>query len=104
MRNARHLALTAIAAAAIAAALAPAALAGTPATPIGPTGPVPSHPPYEGAPIQGKPFPGVSPAPQNPQMAPNPLSNVHNDTWMSDDYTQYAGPAGRHPKMFSTLT
>jgi len=33
-------------------------------------------------------------APQNPFMAANPGSNIHNDTWMTDSYQQ-AGPLGR---------
>ena len=34
-----------------------------------------------------------SPAvPQNPYLAPNPFSNLHNDTWMSNVYTTIAGP------------
>jgi hypothetical protein len=32
-------------------------------------------------------------APQNPFMAANPNSNIHDDTWMSDTYDR-AGPAG----------
>jgi hypothetical protein len=35
-------------------------------------------------------------------MAANGLSNIHNDTWMSDAYT-WAGPLGRSPRTFSTL-
>ena len=31
--------------------------------------------------------------PQNPYLAPNPESNIHDDTWMTDAY-QRAGPAG----------
>ena len=34
-------------------------------------------------------------APQNPSMAANPASNIHNDTWMTDAY-QHAGPVGRN--------
>jgi hypothetical protein len=30
-------------------------------------------------------------APQNPYLAPDPFSNIHNDTWMSDAYS-IAGP------------
>ena len=30
--------------------------------------------------------------PQNPFLAPNPFSNLHNDTWMSNVYTTIAGP------------
>ncbi len=33
---------------------------------------------------------------QNPFMAPNPNSNIHNDTWMTDAYRR-AGPLGRNP-------
>lgn len=32
-------------------------------------------------------------APQNPYMAPNPNSNIHNDTWMTDAYNR-KGPTG----------
>jgi hypothetical protein len=32
-----------------------------------------------------------APAPQNPFLAPDPFSNIHNDTWMSDTYS-IAGP------------
>jgi hypothetical protein len=39
-------------------------------------------------------------APQNPFMAPNPRSNIHNDTWMTDAY-RWAGPLGRSPVAFS---
>src|SRR3954462_6861026 len=34
-------------------------------------------------------------APQNPFMAANPGSNIHNDTWMADSYQQ-PGPLGRN--------
>jgi outer membrane protein assembly factor BamB len=34
-------------------------------------------------------------APQNPFMARNPDSNIHNDTWMTDAY-QRSGPLGRN--------
>ena len=40
-----------------------------------------------------KPMPATI-APQNPSMAANPSSNIHNDTWMTDAY-QHAGPVGR---------
>jgi hypothetical protein len=39
-------------------------------------------------------------APRNPFMAPNPRSNIHNDTWMTDAY-RWAGPLGRSPTAFS---
>jgi hypothetical protein len=34
-------------------------------------------------------------APQNPHLAPNPNSNIHNDTWMTDAYAR-PGPSGRN--------
>jgi hypothetical protein len=30
--------------------------------------------------------------PQNPFLAPNPFSNLHDDTWMSNVYPTIAGP------------
>jgi hypothetical protein len=33
--------------------------------------------------------------PQNPNLAANPGSNIHNDTWMTDAYTR-PGPTGRN--------
>ena len=32
--------------------------------------------------------------PQNPHLAKNPHSNIHNDTWMTDTYA-IGGPRGR---------
>ena len=52
-------------------------------------------PPYVGAAANAQPLPPVE-APQNPFFAPNPFSNYHNDTWMSDTY-DIAGPLGRKP-------
>lgn len=72
------------------------------ATPIQPSGPTPSSPAFVGKAAKSDPISGVTGAPQNPEMAPNPTNNVHNDTWMTDDYTQFGGPLGRKPKVFST--
>jgi hypothetical protein len=33
-------------------------------------------------------------APQNPHLAPDPSSNIHDDTWMTDAYAR-SGPTGR---------
>jgi hypothetical protein len=55
----------------------------------------PLFPKYQGAPAaphQLKP----TRAPQNPFMARNPRSNIHNDTWMTDAY-RWAGPLGSSP-------
>src|SRR5689334_18940942 len=86
-----------------------AALAGTctaaaqvgPATPIATSGPAPSTPSFIGHPATAKVFPGVPAAWQNPLMARNPLSGVHNDAWQSDSYTQYGGPLGMSPQVLS---
>jgi hypothetical protein len=39
-------------------------------------------------------------APQNPFLAHDPRSNIHNDTWMTDAYRR-RGPLGRSPVTFS---
>jgi hypothetical protein len=41
-------------------------------------------------------------APQNPYLAHDPRSNIHNDTWMTDAYRR-RGPLGRSPRAFSGL-
>ncbi len=95
----------AAAAAALLSALALPAAAGAvlqPAVPIQVSGPRPSTPRFVGAAAKADPFPGARAADQNPQMALNPFNNVHNDTWMTDNYTQFGGPLGRKPKVFST--
>jgi len=63
------------------------------AAPILPTGLPPSLPDFSGHPA--KPH-RVAPAlpPQNPFMARDPNSNIHNDTWMTDAYRR-RGPLGR---------
>jgi hypothetical protein len=80
------------------------ALAATPIPNDPPNGPslVPN---YLGAPAT--PAPVKAPKiPQNPFMAPNGLSNVHNDGYQSDTYT-WSGPLGRNPtvnsQFFGTL-
>ena len=59
-------------------------------------------PPHGQARPRPTPVPGVTPAPQHPFMAPNPKNNVHNDAWMTDNYTQLSGPLGRSPESLST--
>ncbi len=39
-------------------------------------------------------------APRNPFMAPDPRSNIHNDTWMTDAY-RGPGPLGHSPQAIS---
>jgi hypothetical protein len=70
--------------------LAAAALAVPIPNPLGTT-----LPHYQGAPTTPKPFPATR-APQNPFLARDPSSNIHNDTWMTDAYRR-RGPLGRAP-------
>jgi outer membrane protein assembly factor BamB len=56
-------------------------------------------PHYQGAPATPQRYPATI-APQNPFLAPNPSSNIHNDTWMTDAY-QRLGPLGRTPRATS---
>ncbi len=66
--------------------------AGAAAAPIVDTG-VPSLPAFSGAQTTGHKIKDPTIPPQNPYLAKNPLSNVHNDTWMTDAYTG-PGPLG----------
>jgi hypothetical protein len=87
---------------AAALAAAPAAIAQVgPASPIPNSGPEPSTPKFVGHVAKAKPLPGVPAAWQNPLMARNPLSGVHNDAWQSDSYTQYGGPLGKSSQTLS---
>jgi hypothetical protein len=72
------------------------------ADPLTPSGPTPSLPAHTGKAAKANPVPGVTPAPQQPYMAPDPKNNVHNDAWMTDNYPQLSGPLGRSPDVFST--
>src|SRR6476469_8298213 len=72
------------------------------AQPIEPSGPKPTTPDFTGMAATARAFPGVRAPWANPFMAPNPLNGVHNDAWQSDSYTQYSGPLGRSPQVFST--
>ena len=64
------------------------------ADPIESSGPAPSLPRYQGAPATAQKIKDPTIAPQNPFMATNPNSNIHNDTWMTDAY-QRTGPLGQ---------
>jgi endonuclease YncB( thermonuclease family) len=57
-------------------------------------------PEYIGAPAKARPLP-VAHVPQDPFLAPNPFSYVHNDAWASDVY-DIAGPLGHDPVVLST--
>ena len=50
-------------------------------------------PHFQGAPATARPM-RATVAPQNPFLAHDPRSNIHNDTWMTDAYRQ-RGPLGR---------
>src|SRR5262245_22002287 len=82
-------------AALLASAVLPAAAAADPIPP----GPATTSPSFVGSPATAKPMTPTLPE-QNPFMAPNPNSNIHNDTWMTDAYAR-RGPLGRNPKTFS---
>jgi hypothetical protein len=72
------------------------------AQPLTPSGPVPTFPAKMGKAAKSDPVPGVTPAPQQPFMAPDPKNNVHNDSWMTDNYNSLAGPLGHSSQQFST--
>jgi hypothetical protein len=90
-----RLALAAAFAAAASALAAPAIAAADPIAP----GPVSSEPAYSGAPHTPRPVAPTRP-PQNPNMATDPNSNLHNDSWMTDAYPR-SGPLGESPVAFS---
>ena len=75
-------------------ALAPAASAEPIVDPLGI-----AFPKFQGAPATPDQLTHTK-APRNPYMAPNPRSNIHNDTWMTDSYS-WAGPLGNSPTAFS---
>jgi hypothetical protein len=64
------------------------------ADPIASAGPAPSLPAFQGGPANAHPIKSATKPPQNPFLARDPLSNIHNDTWMTDSY-RYRGPLGR---------
>ena len=65
------------------------------AVPIAPIGPSPTLPAFSGKTAKPTAVKGSTRAPQNPFLAPNPFSGIHNDTWMTDTYPG-AGPTGRN--------
>lgn len=66
------------------------------AAPITNFPPNPSLPAFSGGAAMQNPVTGYVRPPQNPFLAKNPFSNIHNDTWMTDAYPG-AGPTGRNP-------
>jgi hypothetical protein len=55
----------------------------------------PSLPPFQGAAAVAHKVPDPTRGPQNPYMAPDPNSNIHNDSWMTDAYRR-PGPLGNN--------
>jgi hypothetical protein len=84
----------------LAALLALGSATAAPAAPIASTPPNPSLPAFQGSPATAKKLKHVTKAPQNPFMAENPNGNVHNDTWMTDQYLG-RGPLGNDPQTAS---
>src|SRR5947208_14626569 len=85
--------------AAVACALAAAPAAAGAAQPF-PEGPN-SLPSFVGSPATAKPIFAPAP-PQNPFMAPNGRSNIHDDAFMTDTY-QGGGPLGKQLGRTSTF-
>ena len=63
------------------------------AEPIPSLGIPPTLPAFEGAAATARPLPNPTNPEQNPFMAPDPNSNIHNDSWMTDAYPG-PGPLG----------
>ncbi len=63
---------------------------------------VPTTPTYSGHPATPVPVHGIAPTPQNPFMAANGGSEIHNDAWQTDAYA-WAGPLGRSPQTLSSM-
>jgi outer membrane protein assembly factor BamB len=77
-------------------AAAPAAHAAVPIPDPLPT----TLPHYQGSPATAQRFPRTR-APQNPHLARDPRSNIHNDSWMTDAYRR-RGPLGTRPVTLSS--
>jgi hypothetical protein len=58
-------------------------------------------PSYVGAPATPQPIPSFD-VPQNPYLAPNGRSNMHNDAYATNAYT-WSGPLGRDPVVTTAL-
>ncbi len=72
-----------------------------PNTSILPNEKVQPVPAFIGRPATAAPVAGATPVPQNPFMAQDPWSGIHNDSYQSDVYPQ-AGPLGINPVVSST--
>jgi len=65
------------------------------AAPIVSAPPAPTLADFSGKTFKASSVEGATRAPQNPFMAKNQKSNIHNDTWMTGTYT-WPGPLGRN--------
>ncbi|HEV7193524.1 MAG TPA: hypothetical protein VGN35_09985 [Jatrophihabitantaceae bacterium] len=87
--------------------LASAALAVAALTPAHAAVPIPSTPgpllvpSYIGAPATADPIASFT-VPQNPHLAPNPISNIHNDAYGTNSYPG-PGPIGHSPRVSSAF-
>lgn len=61
---------------------------------------VPGLPDFSGSPATANPIPNPTKPEQNPFMAKDPNSNIHNDSWMTDAYNR-PGPLGDNPQTSS---
>ena len=66
-----------------------------PAVPIPPGG-TPPLKTFVGHPAVPQPITGIPRTPRNPFMAPNGMSEIHDDEWQTD-FSTWGGPLGRHP-------
>lgn len=90
--------------AALGLAVAPVGARGTkpvPPVPIPGKNGVPPPPAFKGKPATAHPISGIGAIPQNPFMAQNGLSEIHDDEWQSDIY-RWGGPLGHSPRSFSS--
>jgi hypothetical protein len=60
----------------------------------------PPAPTYVGSPATPNPITGIPATPQNPFMAPNGESEIHDDGWQTD-VNWWGGPLGRQPQTSS---
>src|SRR5579875_2745860 len=95
-----------VAALGVAALLLSIAVGGTPAGAASRPVPIPGlpapGPAFLGAPATADPVAGIPPVPQNPYLAPNGDSNIHDDGWQSNTYDRL-GPLGDNLEVASSF-
>ena len=102
MLSRRRLLTAGLACACTALAAAGIASGAIPAVSIEATGPAPTLPAFIGHAAKAHPVPGIRTVWQNPFLARDPINSVHDDSWQSDNYTQWGGPLGHHLVASST--